>query len=173
MKKVLICLSAIVLCFMLVGCGKGENSNSNSGTSKQDNDAKELTKEEIAEKLYSINNDLTDLWNEVICEVSWYTSYGTSSIGEPLDIDFVVSHAKEYYDKVIKNKEFVDNLSDEYSNIIDAYDKAVDKATIIYNKIMEEKPVANSTPSYKDDISLFQQYQNYFYEKVTEMYYNN
>ena len=159
MKKRVLFLFIIMLSgILLVGCG---NNNSSP---------KEMTKEEIINKLHSIRNDLTDLWNEVICEVSWYTSNGTSSIGEPLDIDFVLSHAKEYYDKVIKNKEFVDNLSDEYSNIIDAYDKAIDKATIIYNKIMEEKPVANSTPSYKDDISLFQQYQNYFDEKVSELY---
>ena len=164
MKKALIFLSAAVLCFVLVGCGSSE--------SKQDDSPKEMTKEEIVDKLYSINNDLTELWNKVICEVSWYTSNGTSLVGEPLDIDFVVSHAKEYYDKVIKNKEFVDNLPDEYNNLIDAYDKAVDKATIIYNEIMKETPVANSIPTYKNDISLFQQYQNYFYEKVTEMYFN-
>ena len=81
----------------------------------------------------------------------------------------MVNHSNKYYDKIIKNKEFVDSLGVDYQDLIDAYDKAVEQGTIIYDAIHEELPVANTEPSYKENIELFKQYSDYFWDGVYEL----
>ena len=112
---------------------------------------------------------MVELWNEVFCQVSWYTGNGTSSTGDVLDIDFVVFNAKGYYDKLMSFNDFINNLDDEYANIKNAYNKAVEKAEIIYNEIIKETPKANTKITYKEDITLFAQYMDYFSDAVYEL----
>ena len=153
--------------FVVTACG---DKDSDSGRKKdKKTDEVFLTKEEINDKLTDVNNDLTDFWNDVVCDVSWYTSSGTSATGEVLDIEFLVKHSDKYYNKIVKNKEFVDSLGEDYQDLIDAYDKAVEQGTIIYDAIHEELPVANTEPSYKENIELFKQYSDYFWDGVYEL----
>ena len=153
---------------MITGC-EDKDSDRESRSHKKSNGTITMTKEEINDRLFEINNDLTDLWNDVICDVSWYTSYGTSATGETLDIEFLVKNSKKYYNKVVENKAFVDGLGEDYEDLIEAYDKAVEQATIIYNAIHEETPVANQRPEYKENIELFRQYSDYFWDAVNDL----
>lgn len=135
----------------------------------------EATTEETTEavdpvmKLRDVSDDVTLLWNEVIVEVRDYAKSGLSSTGEPLDIDFVLEHMDKYYNKVTEDKAFMDSLGDEYSDLKSAFNKLYDKATIIYNNLKAETPVANKPLSYADEIDLFQQYHTYFYDTICEL----
>ena len=125
--------------------------------------------EDPVQKLQDISNDVTKLWNEVFVEARDYAKTGKSCTGDPLDIDFVIANMDKYYNKVTEDKEYMDSLGDEYSDIKLAFDKLYDKATIIYNNLKEETPVANQPLSYADEIDLFQQYHTYFYDAVNEL----
>ena len=166
MKKKLLLFLLIFGLLFVTACGDSsvDTSSNKEKTEKKEDSPKNMSKKKIASKLFDINNDLTDLWNEVICEVSHYSYDGTSATGEELDIEFVVKTSKKYYEKVKKNKEFVDELGEDYEDIVEAYDKAFEHATNIYNMIQEETPAPNTYDKYKKDIELFQQYQDYFYE---------
>lgn len=172
-NKIIFAFFIILSIYVLTGCGSKNSSNSFSnididedGEEYIENDPSKMTKEEIESRLISISNDLTDLWNDVICEISWYSKTGKSSTGKTLDIDFVVNNSKKYYDQVIKDKEFIDKLGDDYSDIKEAYDKAVEQATIIYDNIQKETPKPNEQLSYMDNIDLFNQYQMYFWKNA-------
>lgn len=167
MKKLVIGLFAIVMCLTLAtGCGNSKSDN-------KENNASKMSKEDIIDKLYDINNDLTTLWNDVIVEVDHYSYDGTSSTGKDLDIDFVVSNMDKPYNKCVDNKKFVDSLADDYSDFISAYDKAMEQAKIIYDNIKKETPKANSELSYKSNIDLFQQYESKFYDLVNNAYFED
>lgn len=116
-----------------------------------------------------ISNDATDLWNEVICEVSSYSKTGKSSTGQALDIEFVISNMDKYLDNVKENKEIIDNLDEEYNDIKEAYNKMLDKAIIICDHLREETPKSKTALDYQSDIDLFKQYFDYFYQAVREM----
>ena len=173
MKNNLRLILVIFICFiLLVGCNNQNTKEDNKKDNKEQNTIKkELTRSEIIDTLNDIDSAMVSLWNEVFCEVSWYTGYGTSSTGEVLDIDFVVFNAKQYYDDFVQYQEFINSLSDEYDNIKNAYDKAVEKADIIYNAIMIETPKANTEVTYKDDITLFNQYMDYFGDAIYDLDY--
>ena len=171
MKKRFFSIIILLLCFtLIVGCGKSDNKEVNDNVDNSSNTSEGLTRKQIYNRLDKIYSDTVELWNNVFCEVDWYTSYGTSSIGEELDIDYVLAHAKEYYDTVIKNKDFVNTLNDDYNEVKAVYEKIVDKATIIYNNIMNEKPVANQKISYRNELDLYGEYQRDFYQKIYDAY---
>ena len=147
--------------------------NSKTGKTIQESNSKDLvadtnesTEKNDNEKLLDISNDVTDYWNEVVVQVSHYASSGTSSTGGALDIDFVVSNMDQYYNKLTKDKTYIENLGEDYKNIKNAYEKLYDKATIIYKHIKEETPKANKPLSYAAEIELFDQYATYFYNEV-------
>ena len=162
MKRFKIILFLLLSIFLLTAC------DSKDKTEKKEENTKELSKSQIKNKLKKANDDLTELWNEVICEISHYTYDGTSSIGGELDIEFVVKNSKKYYEKVKEDKDFIDTLSEEYSDLIEAYDKAFEQATIIYDEIHKETPTPGSSEKYRKNIDLFQQYQDYFYFNYDE-----
>ena len=139
-----------------------QEANSRDMESSTDVDAEES----VNDRLLKISNDVTDLWNEVIIEVSSYSERGTSCTGEALDIDFVISTMDTYFDKVIEDKDYIDSLGEEYSDIKESFYKLYDEAMIIYDYLKEETPEANQPLSYAEDIDLFQQYHSYFYEAV-------
>ncbi len=168
MKKILSVLLILLTVVTITGCGK---ENKESENNKQN--SSEMSKEEITEKIYSVNNDLTSFWNNVVIEVRYYAETGKNSIGEASDIDFIVSNMDKYYTKCVDNKKFIDSLSNDYSNIINSYDKAMEQAKIIYDNIKKETPKANSKLSYKENIELFHQYQDKFYELANDEYLNN
>ena len=155
MKKFFTIVLVCSLLFLLAGCNKDEVESNNVPN--------ELSEEEITYRLQEIANDLTDVWNNVINEVKWYAEDGTNSVGEELDIEFLIDRMDVYYDKIKEDKKFIDQLSDDYSNFKDSFNKAYEQAIKIYDEIKQETPVANSELSYLSDIELFSQYYMAFY----------
>ena len=177
MKKQFITL-ILILSLTLITTGCNINNNTSTKTTNKNNDKiiekkesnpKQMTDNEIIDELNNINNDITDLWNNVFCEVKWYAEEGTSSTGDTLDIDFVVTNMDKYYNKIKNDKNFIDKLNDDYSDIKSAYLKMFDKATVIYNNIKAETPKANTELSYNSEIELFNQYQSYLWKTITEL----
>ena len=152
--KIIICVVMATLVF--TSCSKSTKS---SKKQKQD-DVKALTQ---------VSNHMTELWNEVICEASWYAGNGTGATGQALDIDFVILNMDKYYNKVKDDKVIIDNLGEEYSDIKTAFYKAFDKATIICDHLREETPKPNEKLSYKDEIDLYKQYSDYFHKAVDDL----
>lgn len=147
-----------------------------SEANSRDIETSENTKsveETVNDRLIGISNDVTELWNEVIIEANSYANSGTSCTGEALDIDFVIENMDKYYGKVTEDKEYINNLGDEYSDIISAFEKLYDKATIICNNLRDETPKANVPLSYANEIELFQQYSDYFRDTVYELAYGD
>ena len=166
MKKLLsIAICMLIAAGMFVGCSKSSKSSEKADSDKTITDVTKPTK---AKTLTGVSNDATELWNEVICEVSHYSTAGKSASGKTLDIDFVISNMDKYLDKVKEDKEYIDSLGDEYNDIKNAFDKMLDKAIIICNHLKEETPKPNTPLSYKDDIDLFKQYFDYFYKAAIE-----
>lgn len=175
-KQITTYILILILTFIITGCNnnynatnKKTNKNNSDITEKEENNPKQMTDSEIINELNNINNDVTVLWNKVFCEVVWYAGEGTNSTGDTLDIDFVVANMDKYYNKVKNDKDFVDKLNDDYNDIKNAYSKMFDKATIIYNNIKAETPKANTKLSYKSEIELFNQYQDYLWEAIKEL----
>ena len=165
-EKTHLVIILLLLCsFIVVGC---DTKNDNS--SKGEKNVSETSRSEVIKKLMDIDNDVTKLWNEVFCEVDWYTASGTSSTGGVLDIDFVVFNMDKFYNKVKDDKKIIDQISDEFSDIKNAFNKMFEKATIIYNEIKKETPKSNMPISYDQDISLFKQYHDYMSAAIFDLY---
>ena len=157
-KYLMIIVSILLVAFLFSACGKSTDSSK----------SKETKKQESKMSLSEVKSDATKLWNEVICEVSWYSGNGTSSTGKALDIDFVIENMDKYYNKLKDDKEYIDSLGDEYSDIKSAFEKMLDKATIICDHLRTETPKPNEELSYRDEIDLFHQYYQYFSDAVRD-----
>lgn len=170
MKKIIaaVCILAVSTSLM-TACSVKTTTPTQAQETQAATQATTTAEVDPVQKLQDISYDVTKLWNEVIVEARDYAKTGKSSTGDPLDIDFVIANMDKYYNKVTEDKEYIDSLSDEYSDIKLAFDKLYDKATIIYNNLKEETPVANQPLSYADEIELFQQYHTYFYDAVNEL----
>lgn len=146
----LLCI-VVALCCFIPACGK-----------KND-------KKTVVKRLGEICNDATRLWNEVIVQIDHYSGDGKSSTGSALDIDFVIENMDQYFEKVLEDKEYVDGLGEEYSDLIQAFDKLCEKAEIIRTYLKEKTPEPSQPLSYADEIDLFHQYYEYFYDGVYEL----
>ena len=174
MKKIIaaVCIlavSALLMTACSVTTTTPTQTQATQAATQATTQATTTAEEDPVQKLQDISNDVTKLWNEVFVEARDYAKTGKSCTGDPLDIDFVLANMDKYYNKVTEDKEYMDSLGDEYSDIKLAFDKLYDKATIIYNNLKEETPVANQPLSYADEIDLFQQYHTYFYDAVNEL----
>ena len=161
-------ISVITSVCLLTACSNLPNSG-DSTTVNSETTPSESTTSDVARKLIDIQNDATDLWNNVFCEVSWYTGMGTSSTGEELDIDSVVASMDDYYNALSEDKEYVDALGSEYGEIISEFDAMFDEATIIYDGINAQIPEANSDVEYLDNIEAFNEYYTAFAELVSDL----
>lgn len=139
MNKLLAILAVLLI---LTGCGGGSKSASNDDSTaqdKQEETATEMSEADIYDKLSEIKNWYTgDIWNDGLCQMSWYVKNGTSAFGDDLDIEMTL---KQYND-AIKNLEaynsFVTSLSDpKYDDVKFAWEK-------LYNGIKEADAVVQS-----------------------------
>ena len=75
MKKYIKIILTLTFCFfILVSCEKNETKPVQKEETNKENQV--LTKTEIISKLNEVDSAMVELWNEVFCEVSWYTGYG-------------------------------------------------------------------------------------------------
>ena len=159
-KRFKVLLFVLFFALVLTGCGDKEEGSKKSKT---------MTREDIVDELHTVNNEITELWNEVICNVSWYSRTGTDSVGDELDIEFLIEHMDRYFNKVRDRKEFINGLSEEYNDIKDAYNKLLEQANIIYDELKKETPKPNVELSYRENISLFTQYQDYLWDVIMDL----
>jgi len=162
MKKILF---LVVCCFLLIGCGNDDV------TSGKDVDPNTMSTEQISEKIMEIYNWLTTVRNTGINEISWYIGTGTNSVGETMDIDFVIQVFNEHYQKKNEYVDFINLLNDDYSLLKTSFTKAIEQADIIIEKVNLTTPQPNTKTDYQENIDLFNQYHTTFYNKVIELYY--
>ena len=165
MKKLLCTLAALTCAINLVACG------SSSGNSKANDDSNvsvlstntEKSDEEI--RLPVIANWATDIWNEGFDDISTYVKTGKSAVGQTMDVQFTIDNLKLAYSKKDTYNDYIQSLDDsvsEQAQLINAWNKMIEQADILYNKVVTETPQAND-PNYELDIGLFYQYFMGFY----------
>ncbi|QIB68562.1 DUF5105 domain-containing protein [Aminipila butyrica] len=122
------------------------------------------------DKLSEINNWLIeDIWNNGLCEISYYTYDGTSSTGDTIDMDFTLSQfdvamgKKAAYDKYINSLE-----GEQYAQIKSIWEKLSPEIDNLYNQIKANKPVASDL-STDVDTGKFEQYHDAFSDAIDEI----
>lgn len=76
-----------------------------------------------------------DIWNNGICDMSWYYEYGTSSTGETLDPDFTLQQLAKAMEKKTDYDSQMAALPDEYSEISELWAKVSEQVDILYKEI--------------------------------------
>lgn len=168
MKKIVIMILVIGISIVnLTACGE---SKDNDKDIVPEESIAEMKPEEITHRLNDIMNDSTDIWNHVICDLSHYAYNGTDSCGREFDIEFMIQTMDTYYDPFIVDKEFVDDLGEEYANVIVAFDNMYDMAISIHDHLEQEIPIAGEPLPYEDEIDLFWQYYVAFSNAIPDNY---
>lgn len=164
MKKFFMLCAVCCMCLCLFGCGKKDNVD--------DVDVNNMSDEQIVDKLVSTNNWLTSVWNDGICDISHYLNSGTNSVGEAMDVEFVLQILNDKYAQKDEQLKFVNSLDDtKYSLIKTSFIKAIEQADIIVEKVNKDIPKPNTTTDYQENITSFSQYQSTFYDKVMDLYF--
>ena len=121
MKKLLTAAMAVAL--LLTGCGSsGEKGNGDEGKTQE---TTKLSDKEIYTKLKEVSSWYTsELWNDGLCDISWYTKQGTSAIGQDLDIEMTLKRYNEALTKMEEYNSFISGLTDaKYDDVKYAWDK--------------------------------------------------
>lgn len=145
---------------------KNHDSNTEIIPSKELNETTSIdTTTEFENKLPEISNWITrNIWNDGFCDISWYVSYGTSSTGTELDIDFTIENLTYEMEKKIEYNDYILSLDDtisEQKRLIDTWNKVSEQIDILYNQVISDKPRPNDdTYEFNDD--LFKQYFDSF-----------
>jgi hypothetical protein len=109
---------------------------------------------------------ISDIWNEGFCDIGWYVSMGTNSIGGTMDIDFTISQLEIAYGKKKEYDEFISNLDEnEFANVKNIWKKLSIEMDVLFNKLKCETPIANSS-DYNFDTGKFDQYMNAFSDAI-------
>lgn len=135
MKKLL--TAAMVMALLLTGCGSSGDNNKGEGDKTQE--TANLSEKEIYSKLKEVSSWYTsDLWNEGLCDISWYTKQGTSAIGQELDIEMTLKRYNEALTKIEEYNTFITGLTDpKYDDVKYAWDK-------LYNGIKESDKIVQA-----------------------------
>ena len=166
MKKLTIFCILLVLCITLIGCDNKSNEKNN-----EQHDS-ESTMKDVNLELYNTSLYLTGLWNDYITNIRDYAETGKSSIGQELDINFLIENFKLDFKKIDGYETFMNELNDDYSNLKTSFNMALEQLKIIYNESVSTIPIANKVLSYKSNIELFNQYFMSFYNDVIDLYFN-
>ena len=125
----------------------------------------EKKEEYKARDVINILNWMTgDIWNDGIFTVKMYSERGTNSIGQQIDIDFCIENLKLAYSKKDEYNEVIHALDDsipEQNQLIVSWDKAIEQADILIDKITTETPMPQDE-SYVLETDLFFQYYDSF-----------
>ena len=122
-------------------------------------------KEYKARDITNISSWMTsDIWNDGIFTVKMYAERGTNSVGQQIDIDFCIENLKLAYSKKDEYNEVIHALDDsipEQKQLIASWDKAIEQADALIEKITTETPQPQDE-TYVLDTDLFFQYSNSF-----------
>lgn len=165
MKKLL--TATMIMALLLTGCGS--SGDSNKGEEGKTQETTKLTDKEIYSKLKEVSGWYTsELWNEGLCNISWYTKQGTSAIGQDLDIEMTLKRYNEALAKMEEYNNFISGLTDsKYDDVKYAWDK-------LYNGIKEsDKIVQANEITAKSGLDLktgvLSQYSDAFKDYITKV----
>lgn len=135
MKKLL--TAAMVMALLLAGCGSSKDNNKGEGDKTQE--TANLSDKEIYAKLKEVSSWYTsELWNDGLCDISWYTKQGTSAMGQDLDIEMTLKRYNEALAKMEEYNIFVSSLTDpKYDDVKYSWDK-------LYNGIKESDKIVQA-----------------------------
>lgn len=167
MKKYLSLLLVVIMVVTLTACGSNKKESNETNSNK---DASSMTEEDINTEIYRSAMTLTSIWNDYIVNIRDYSEKGTDSIGQEVDIEFLIDNFKESYAKLEETKNFVNSLDSKHDKFKNAFNKSMEQLDIIYKGATSELPKANEKLSYRNNIDLFKQYFDVVYEYALDNY---
>lgn len=120
----------------LTGCGSNDKADENKADEDTQQESSVVSEKEIYKKLKEISNWYTsDIWNEGLCDISWYVNKGTSSTGQDLDIEMTLKRYNDAMKSLNEYNDFISTLTDpKYDDVKFAWDK-------LYNGIKESDKI--------------------------------
>ena len=171
MKKALCLLAAITCIASFTACG-GSSSSSESVTTQATTQAEATTPTESNITLSSVYGWVVgEIWNDGLCDISWYVENGTSSVGGELDIDFLLDNLKYAYEKKPKYDEYMKSLDTSIGNqaqLVNAWNKLSEQIDILYSKVSTEKPRPKDD-TYDFSTDLYKQYFEKFNDLIRDI----
>ena len=122
------------------------------------------------DKLTTISNEfVTEIWNEVFCNISHYVVRGTSTMGKKLDIEYTLNKA----DNIMKQRDEYNNYilsleGEEYSQIKYIWERLIKEIDRMYARIKEETPRAEDI-TYKFDTGNFSEYSDDLKKEINKL----
>lgn len=113
-----------------------------------------------------VRNWAVDLWNDGICEMQWYYSDGTSSTGDAIDPEFIISQMAKAMEKKADYDTKMAALPEEYKEISDLWAKVSGQIDVLYSAIQKQ---GTSRDGAKLEVGLYEQYFNAFDDAVYEL----
>ncbi|MBV6717328.1 hypothetical protein [Paenibacillus chitinolyticus] len=167
---------AVVLLFVMSGCGSKEKTadvkptetaKSSPASTANPANASAKPKEPAPEsKLSEISNFMTSsIWNDGFVNVGFYTSRGTGSTGQTLDMDFTMERLGKAMEKKAGYDTYIQGLDAKYDNVKQVWAKLSKETDNLYKQLKENTPKANDE-NYKFDTGLFEQYSDAFRDDV-------
>lgn len=123
----------------------------------------EVRSNKLSDRLYEIDNFVIgDIWNDGFCNVSWYISSGTDSVGGSLDIDKTLKKLKLSIDQLkVYNKYITGLKGSEYEALQSAWTDLYKEAQALYKNILSTPLKAkDSTSTFSSD--TFTEYRDKF-----------
>lgn len=167
MKKYLGILFIAIIVIGLTACSSDKKENSGNNSNQNSNTT---TEEDINSKIYNSGMALTSIWNDYITNIRDYSETGVNSIGQEIDIEFLINNFKDDYAKLEDTKKFVNSLDSKHDKFKNAFNKAIEQLDIIYKGATTELPKANVKLPYRSNIDLFKQYHDVVYEYAQDYY---
>lgn len=155
-----------IMAILLVGCGSDDKEPVKENETQ---DVAKMSDKEIYIKLREVNSWYTsELWNDGLCDISWYANKGTSATGQELDIEMTLKRYNEALEKMDDYNTFITGLDDKkYDDVKYAWDK-------LYNGIKESDKIikaneitANSGLDLKT--SVLSQYSDAFKDYISKL----
>lgn len=113
-----------------------------------------------------VRNWTVDLWNDGICEMQWYYSDGTSSTGDAIDPEFVISQMAKAMEKKADYDTKMAALPEKYKEISDLWAKVSGQIDVLYSAIQKQ---STNRDGAKLEVGLYEQYFNAFDDAVYEL----
>lgn len=149
-------------------CGKTVNDIIEEGKIIKIN--KDIEANKPLNKLKTINNEfVTELWNEVFCDISHYIVRGTNSTGGELDIEYTIRKADNLMQKRDEYNNYIENLSDnEFAEIKYVWSKLINEIDTLYAKLKNKTPSANDS-TYEFSIDNLDTYSDDFGKELKKI----
>ena len=118
---------------------------------------------DTSDMLYEVDSFIIkDIWNNGFCDISYYISSGTNSIGQTMDIELKMKELKASMSKLKEYNDYITGLEDNiYSELMYVWDKLYIETNSLYDSIKDKMPTANDADA-NFDVGLLYQYVEAF-----------